>query len=123
VLTVYLLSLGMLAQAETMTLELFEVPESLQPEPQAGAIEIEADKLDLYLDRKMRATGNAMISQGNQKIYGDTIEYDILNDELTVEGSARIDLGDSEITGPSLTMRLSESIGEMTEASVTLRKK
>ena len=113
----------MLAQAETMTLELFEVPESLQPEPQAGAIEIEADKLDLYLDRKMRATGNAMISQGNQKIYGDTIEYDILNDELTVEGSARIDLGDSEITGPSLTMRLSESIGEMTEASVTLKKK
>lgn len=113
----------MVAQAETMTLNLFEVPETIQPEPQVGAIEIEADKLDLYLDRKMRATGNAMISQDKQKIYGDTIEYDILNDELNVEGSARIDLGDSEITGPSLTMRLSESIGEMTEASVTLKKK
>lgn len=123
VLAVYLLSLGMLAQAETMTLELFEVPETVQPTPMPGAIEIEGDKLDLYLDRKMRASGNAVISRGNQKVYGDTIEYDIPNDELKVDGNVRIDLGDSEITGPTLKMRLSESIGEMQDASVTLKKK
>ena len=81
-----------------------------------GAIEIEGDKLDLYLDRKMRASGNAVISKGEQKIYGDNIEYDVQNDELKVDGNARIDLGDSEIRGPSLKMRLSESIGEMRDA-------
>ena len=118
----YLLSYNALAAAETMTLDLFKVPETVQPEPQPGAIEIEGDTLDLHLDRKMRASGNAVISKGNQKVYGDTIEYDILNDELQVKGNARIDLGDSEITGPALTMQLSESIGEMKDASVTLKK-
>ena len=122
VLAIYTLSNGISAQAETMTLELSEVPETVQPEPLPGAIEIEGDKLDLYLDRKMRASGNAVISKGSQKIYGDTIEYDIPNDELQVNGNARIDLGDSEITGPALKMRLSESIGEMRDASVTLKK-
>jgi len=108
--------------AETMTLELFKVPETVQPEAKPGAIEIEGDKLDLVLDRKMRASGNAVISRDKQKIYGDIIEYDIQNDELQVDGNARIDLGDSEITGLSLKMRLTESIGEMKEASITLKK-
>ncbi|MFV1922379.1 MAG: LPS-assembly protein LptD [Methylotenera sp.] len=105
-----------------MTLDLFEVPETVLPEAKAGAIEIEGDTLDLQLDRKMRASGNAVIIRGDQKIYGDTIEYDILNDELQVNGNARIDLGDSEIKGPALKMRLTESIGEMKDASVTLKK-
>ena len=105
-----------------MTLELSKVPETIKPEAQPGAIEIEGDKLDLYLDRKMRATGNAVISKGSQKVYGDTIEYDVQNDELKVDGNARINLGDSEIKGPALKMRLSESIGEMKDASITLNK-
>ncbi len=108
--------------AETFTTELFQVPETLQPEAQAGAIQIEGDKLELYLDRKMRASGNAEISKGNQHIYGDTIEYDVQNDELKVNGNARIDLGDSEIKGPALKMKLSESIGEMRDASVSMKK-
>ena len=119
---IYVLSYGILVSAETMTLDLFTVPETVQPEPLAGAIEIEGDKLDLYLDRKMRASGNAVISKGDQKVYGDSIEYDILNDELQVNGNARLDLGDSQITGPALKMQLSESIGEMKDASVTLKK-
>ena len=119
---VYCLSYGLVGHAETMTLDLFEVPETVLPEAKAGAIQIEGDTLDLQLDRKMRATGNAVIIRGDQKIYGDTIEYDILNDELQVNGNARIDLGDSEIKGPALKMRLTESIGEMKDASVTLKK-
>ena len=108
--------------AETMTLELAKVSETILPEAQLGAIEIEGDKLDLYLDRKMKATGNAVVRKGNQKINGDSIEYDVQNDELKVDGNARIDLGDSEIRGPALKMRLSESIGEMKDASITLNK-
>ena len=103
-------------------MELSEIPETIPPTALPGAIEIEGDKLELYLDRKMRATGNAVISEGDQHIYGDNIEYDVQNDELKVEGNARIDLGDSEIRGPALNMRLSESIGEMRDASITLNK-
>ena len=112
----------MAARAETMTLELSQVPETAPPDALPGAIEIEGDKLDLYLDRKMHASGNAIISKGEQKIYGDSIDYDVQNDELQVNGNARINLGDSEIKGPALKMRLSESIGEMKDASITLNK-
>ena len=108
--------------AETFTTELFQIPETLPPTAEPGSIQIEGDKLDLYLDRKMRASGNAEISKGDQHIYGDNIEYDVQNDELKVNGNARIDLGDSEIKGPALKMRLSESIGEMRDASVTMNK-
>ncbi len=121
--TLLLLSFGAIASAETLTTELSQVPETIQPEALAGAIEIEGDKLDLYLDRKMRATGNAVISKGDQKIYGDNIEYDVQNDELKVNGNAHIDLGDSELRGPALKMRLSENIGEMRDASITLNKR
>lgn len=116
------MSLGAPVCAETMTLELTSVPETIPPTAQPGAIEIEGDKLDLYLDRTMRATGNAVISKGDQKIYGDKIQYDVQNDELKVDGNARIELGESEIKGPALKMRLSESIGEMRDASITMNK-
>ena len=117
-----LLGFSITVSAETLTTELSVIPETAPPDALPGAIEIEGDKLDLYLDRKMRASGNAVISKGEQKIYGDNIEYDVQNDELKVDGNARIDLGDSEIRGPALKMRLSESIGEMRDASITLNK-
>ena len=120
--SVFLLGFSTLSPAETLSTELAEVPATLEPDALPGAVEIEGDKLDLYLDRKMRASGNAVISKGSQKIYGDNIEYDVQNDELKVDGNARIDLGDSEIRGPALKMRLSESIGEMRDASITLNK-
>ena len=120
--SVFLLGFSTLSSAETLSTELAEVPATLEPNALIGAVEIEGDKLDLYLDRKMRASGNAVISKGSQKIYGDNIEYDVQNDELKVDGNARIDLGDSEIRGPALKMRLSESIGEMRDASITLNK-
>jgi len=120
-IAIAVLSASPLSFAETVTRQLLKIPERNIPESQTGAIQIEGDKLDLYLDRKMRATGNAAISQGNQKIYGDTIEYDIPNDELQVNGNVRIDLGTSEITGPELKMRLGESIGEINNASITLK--
>ena len=105
-----------------MTLELNNVPETIQPETTPGAIEIEGDKLDLYLDRKMHASGNAVVRKGDQTISGDSIEYDVQNDELKVDGNARINLGGSEIKGPALKMRLSESVGEMKNASITLNR-
>ena len=122
VATLLLSSFSLTASAETLTSELLETPDTAASTALPGAIEIEGDKLDIYLDRKMRASGNAVISKGVQKIYGDNIEYDVQNDELKVDGNARIDLGGSEIRGPALNMRLSDSIGEMRDASITLNK-
>ena len=81
---------------------------------------IEGDKLELHLDRKMRAIGNASIRRNQQNIVGDEIDYDVQNDQLHVIGHARIELGDATIAGPELHMQLSESIGEMQEASISI---
>jgi len=81
---------------------------------------IEGDKLELHLDRKMRALGNAVLHQDKQDIYGDTIDYDTLNDELHVTGNVRIESEATKLTGPDLRMRLSESTGEMHDASISM---
>jgi LPS-assembly protein len=93
-----------------------------QSEALPDAIKIEGDKLSLYFDRKMKASGNAVITRDNQKVYGDNIEYNILNDELEVNGNVRIDLDNAQIKGPNLRMRLSETVGEMRDASILLNK-
>ncbi|MEO6118120.1 MAG: LPS assembly protein LptD, partial [Methylotenera sp.] len=83
---------------------------------------IDGDKLELHLDRKMRAIGNASITRDKQTIQGDVIDYDVQNDELHVTGNASINVGNASLTGPELSMRLSESIGEMHDASISLKK-
>ncbi len=114
---------SLISQADE-TLPPIEVqPQSAQAEeaPSDGII-IDGDKLELHLDRKMRAIGNAAIHRGKQDAYGDIIEYDIQNDELHVMGNARIEVGNAKLVGPELRMRLSESIGEMRDASISITK-
>jgi len=94
---------------------------SSEQEANDGII-IDGDKLELHLDRKMRAIGNAEIHRGKQTAYGDVIEYNIQNDELHVTGNARVEVGDAKLSGPELRMRLSESIGEMRDASIIMHK-
>lgn len=89
---------------------------------QDDGIIIDGDKLELHLDRKMRSIGNASIHRGKQDVYGDTIEYDIQNDELHALGNVRIEVGNTKLVGPELRMRLSESIGEMRDASISMTK-
>ena len=94
---------------------------SSEQEANDGII-IDGDKLELHLDRKMRAIGNAEIHRGKQTAYGDVIEYNVQNDELHVTGNARVEVGDAKLSGPELRMRLSESIGEMRDASIIMHK-
>ena len=61
--TAYLLGFGLAASAETLSTELAEVSDTATSTALPGAIEIEGDKLDLYLDRKMRASGNAQLNK------------------------------------------------------------
>jgi LPS-assembly protein len=86
----------------------------------AGGIVIDGEKLELQLDRKMRAIGNASIHQDKQDIFADSLEYDVLNDELHAVGNVRIEVDNAKVTGPELRMQLSESIGEMRDASISM---
>ena len=88
----------------------------------ADAVVINGDKLELHLDRKMRAIGNASISRGEQSIQGDVIDYDVQNDELHAKGNAILNLRDAQLSGSELHMQLSTSIGEIQDASFTMLK-
>lgn len=88
----------------------------------ADAIVIDGDKLELQLDRKMHASGNASISKGTQKVFGDVIDYDEQNDELHVVGNVRLDLGNTKLSGPELRMQLSTNIGEIKDAKILVLK-
>ncbi len=113
-----LLTHGQLAQADEPT----ATNDVQTAASQSDGIIINGDKLELHLDRKMRAIGNASISRDKQDVYGDTIEYDIQNDELHAIGNVRIEVGNTNLTGPELRMRLSDSIGEMRDASISMTK-
>ncbi len=84
------------------------------------SITIEGDKLELHLDREMRSIGNASLHRGKQDVYGDIIDYNVENDELHVNGNVRIEVGGATLSGPDLRMGLSESIGEMRDASIVI---
>ena len=112
--TAIFLAYSLSAQAESEAPPSDDVP--------SDAIVIDGDKLELQLDRKMRAIGNASIHLDQQDVFGDVLEYDVLNDELHVSGNVRIESGGARVTGPNLRMRLSESIGEMPDASISMTK-
>ncbi|MFM2435218.1 MAG: Organic solvent tolerance protein, partial [Pseudomonadota bacterium] len=92
------------------------------PIPISDAIVIDGDKLELHLDRQMRAIGNASLHRDKQDIFGDIIEYDVQNDELHAIGNVSIELGDANLHGPELNMRLSENIGDMRDATINITK-
>ena len=86
----------------------------------SDAVIIEGDRMEVYLDRKMRSIGNAMLRRNGQDIYGDTIEYDPLNDELHVVGNTRIEFQNSTVWGSELRMQLDDQVGEMKDPSFKL---
>ena len=101
---------------------LVEASSDSATEIAAGSVVVDGDKIELYLDRKMRAIGDASISQNGKTILGDTIDYDVQNEQLDVKGNAQINVGNAKLTGPALSMQLSDDVGEMKDASITLFK-
>jgi LPS-assembly protein len=86
----------------------------------ADALVINGDKLELHIDRKMRAIGNASISRGGKNVLGDVIDYDMQNDELHVMGNVEVNLDNVQLSGPELRLQLSTSIGEFKRASIKI---
>jgi len=85
-----------------------------------GVTIIEGDRMEIHFGRSMRSIGDASMHQNNQDIYGDTIDFDLLNGELHVVGNARYEGNGNTVSGPELRLRLSDSIGEMEAPSFTL---
>ncbi len=87
-----------------------------------GTTTVEAQRLEIHLDKKMSAIGDAELHRAGNAIFGDRIDYDMLNEELHVTGNTRVEQGGNTITGPELRMKLEQREGEMREAVFTLHR-
>lgn len=91
-------------------------------ESKAGEAVIEAQQLEIFLDRKLRAIGDAEIRQDGKTIKGDSIHYDLLNEELHVKGNTSFEQDGSVVVGPELRIKLEDRVGEMKEPVFTFRR-
>ena len=73
---------------------------------------IEGDSIENTLDRKLKATGNAVLKKNDRTINADLIEYDQVSDELYAIGNISIQGGGSKLTGSSLELSLKDIRGE-----------
>ena len=63
---------------------------------------MEGDSLENTLDRKLKASGNAVLKKNGRTINADLIEYDQVSDELYAIGNVSIEGGGVKLTGSSL---------------------
>jgi len=80
----------------------------------SAATSIEAQRLEIYLDREMRAFGDAEIHSDGQVITGDRIDYNPINSELHATGNVRIVQKGSVVDGSELRLKMEDREGEMT---------
>jgi len=80
-------------------------------------ISIEGDSLENTLDRKLKASGNAVLRKNGRTINADLIEYDQVSDELYAIGNISIQGGGSKLTGSSLELSVKDNIGVIPNAS------
>ena len=110
-----LLLLPQLSSAE----DLFSEKQS--PEISQDLVEIEGDKLETLLDRKMKARGNAILKKGNKTIKAELIEYDEISEKLITQGNTSIELGNISLTGSTLNYKLTDYTGQMDDVSFNLK--
>jgi len=73
------------------------------------------------MGREMHAIGDAELHQNSQAIYGDRIDFDMLNNKLHAIGNTRIEHNGNVFTGPELQLQLDERVGEMKEPVFLLK--
>jgi LPS-assembly protein len=82
-----------------------------------GDLSIEGDSLENTLDRKLKASGNAVLKSGGKTIKADLIEYDQVSDELYAIGNISIEGDGSSLTGSSIELSIKENIGSIPNAT------
>ena len=78
---------------------------------------IEGDSLENTLDRKLKASGNAVLKKGDKTIKADLIEYDQVSDELYAIGNISVEGNGVSLTGSSIELSLTENIGSVPNAT------
>lgn len=88
-----------------------------------GAMVIDAQQLEVFVDKQMRAVGDAEMRKDDKAIFGDRIDYNELNQELHVVGNTRIEQSSGLVVkGPELRIRMDEREGEMKEPVFTFTR-
>jgi LPS-assembly protein len=87
-----------------------------------GTTTIDAQRLEILLDRKLRAIGDAEVHQDDKAIFGDQIHYDTLNDEVHVIGNARLEQTGMVVQGQEFRLQMEDRVGEMKDPVFTLRQ-
>ena len=82
-----------------------------------GQVIIEGDTLENILDRKLRATGNAILIKDNKSITANQIEYDQISDELYATGNVELKTDKSVIQGSKLELSLDNTTGSLVNST------
>lgn len=82
---------------------------------------IEAETLENLIDRKLKASGNAVLKKSGNTIQADLIEYDQISEELYARGNVKLDNGDSYVEGTELDYSIENMTGTIPNASFTTR--
>lgn len=78
---------------------------------------LEADLLENMIDRKLKASGNAILIKEDQTIKADLIEFDQISENLYARGNVILDNKSSHIEGAELEYSLSTQTGTIPNAS------
>jgi LPS-assembly protein len=70
-----------------------------------------ADRLEGTAETELRAIGNAELRKGNTTLFADRIEYLVPTDEAEATGNVRLRMGEDEMSGPRLRLRLNDTTG------------
>jgi len=92
------------------------------PELSEPVTHIEADRIDGRENVNMRAEGNVRMDRAETTLNADRVDYDLLEDEVTAEGSVVVRRGTDTISGPRLRMKVEEKTGEMETPHYTLER-
>ena len=82
---------------------------------------IEAETLENLIDRKLKASGNAVLKKSGNTIQADLIEYDQISEELYARGNVKLNNGDSYVEGTELDYSIENMTGTIPNATFTTR--
>jgi len=84
--------------------------------PLSNDILIEGDSLENILDRKLRASGNALLKKGDKSITADLIEFDQTSEKIYAKGNVNIVTPESQISGSELELSINQNTGSIPNA-------
>jgi len=78
---------------------------------------IEADSLENMIDRKLKATGNVILSKEDQKLKADYVEFDQISEELYARGNVELRTKTTQIEGEEIEYSLGTQTGTIPNAT------